>query len=140
MNDAQLTDKELEKIREVFARAPYTRLIGMNLEKVERGLAIVSAEDCEPLKQNAGVVHGGAIASLIDTATAFAVMPHLENGESTTTVDLTIHFLRPINKGKITAIANVIRAGRRVITVSAEVFDEEKKLTATALTTYLRLV
>jgi uncharacterized protein (TIGR00369 family) len=139
MENNKLTDKELERIHRVFACVPYAHLIGIKVEKVERGTATVCFEDVEPLKQNAGVVHGGATASLIDTATAFAIMPFLEEGQSATTVDLTIHFLRPITKGKITATADVVRAGRKVITVSAEVFDEEGKLCATAVTAYIRL-
>ena len=139
MENSILTDKELERIHRAFARVRYANLIGIKLEKVERGNATVCFEDVESLKQNADVVHGGAIASLIDTAMAFAIIPFLEEGQSATTVDLTIHFLRPITKGKATATANVIRVGRKIITASAEVFDENGKLVATALTTYIRL-
>jgi uncharacterized protein (TIGR00369 family) len=138
MENNNLTDKELGRIRRAFARVRYAHHIGIKIEKVERGTATVYFEDTEPLKQNAGVVHGGAIASLIDTATAFAIIPFLEEGQSATTIDLTIHFLRPITKGKATATAKVIRAGKKIITASAEVFDESERLTATALTTYMR--
>ena len=93
----------------------------------------------DELKQNRGVVHGGATASLIDTASAFAILSVLEPDETTTTIDLTIHYLRPLTKGRVTAKAVVRRAGRRVVTVSVDVTDEDENLAATALTTYLRL-
>jgi uncharacterized protein (TIGR00369 family) len=61
---------------------------------------------------NQSVVHGGAIASLIDTAAAFAVLTQIEVDEKVTTTDLTIHYLRPITSGRMTANAQVVRGGR----------------------------
>jgi uncharacterized protein (TIGR00369 family) len=84
-------------------------------------------------------LHGGATASIIDTATAFAVITVLEKGEKATTVDLTVHYLRPVIKGAITCTAKVVRAGRRLLTVSAEVTNAEGKLIATALSTYSKV-
>ena len=78
-------------------------------------------------------------ASLIDTASAFAILTVLEPSQTTTTVDLTIHYLRPLVKGQAQARARVLRAGRRVIVVAVDVLDEAETLAATALTTYLRL-
>ena len=88
--------------------------------------------------RNGGIAHGGAIATLIDSAMAFAIVPLLAENERTT-VDLTIHYLRPLTEGTARASARVVRAGRRVITVSAELFDSQEKLAATALSTYLRI-
>jgi uncharacterized protein (TIGR00369 family) len=140
MSKNKLTEEQIERISRAFANVRYANLLGMELRHIERGSASVCLEAREELLQNRNVVHGGAIASLIDTATAFAILPILEKGQSTTTVDLTIHYLRPLTKGRITATARIIRAGRKVITLSAEVFDDDGKLAATALTTYLRLV
>jgi uncharacterized protein (TIGR00369 family) len=69
---------------------------------------------------------------------AIAIMALLEENEHTVTVDLTIHYLRPVPEGSAKASARVVRAGRRVVTVSAELFDAEGKLAATAISTYLR--
>ena len=70
---------------------------------------------------------------------AIAIMEQLAENERTVTVDLTIHYLRPISEGTAKASARVVRAGRRVITVSAELFDHGGKLSATAISTYLRM-
>ena len=93
----------------------------------------------EELKQNNAIVHGGAIASLIDSAMAFAIIPLLTENERTTTVDLTIHYLRPLVEGVAKASARVVRAGRRIVVVSAEVLDDQERLAATAMSTYARL-
>ena len=91
------------------------------------------------LERFGGIMHGGALASLADSASAFAVLSTLEGGEHTVTVDLTLHYLRPATGGKLTAHARVLRAGRRVATVSVEILNESGALVVTALTTYLKL-
>jgi uncharacterized protein (TIGR00369 family) len=118
---------------------PFAKLLGIQVESVEPGHAVLSMEIRNELKQNHGVAHGGSIAALIDSAMALAIMPLLAEGERTTTVDLTIHYLRPLTHGTARSSARVVRAGRRVITVSAELFDEQENLAGTAISTYLRL-
>ena len=118
---------------------PFAKLLGIEIDSVEPGHAVLSMKIRNELKQNHGVAHGGSVAALIDSAMAIAIMPLLAENERTTTVDLTIHYLRPLTQGTARAVARVVRAGRRVITVSAELFDEQEKLAATAISTYLRL-
>lgn len=120
-------------------KVPFAKLLGIQLESHEPGHSVMSMEIREEHKQNHGVVHGGAVAALIDSAMALAIMPMLGENERTTTVDLTIHYLRPLTEGTARATARVVRGGRRVITVSAELFDHQDKLAATGISTYLRL-
>ena len=118
---------------------PFAKLLGIEVDSVEAGHAVLSMKIRDDLKQNHGIAHGGSVAALIDSAMAIAIMPMLSENERTTTVDLTIHYLRPLTEGTARASARVVRAGKRVITVSAELFNEQGKLAATALSTYLRL-
>lgn len=119
---------------------PFAKLLGIEVESVEPGVAVLSMKMREDLKRNGGIAHGGAIATLIDSAMAFAIMPMLGENEHSITVDLTIHYLRPVSEGCARATARVVRAGKRVITVSAELFDGNEKLAATAVSTYLRVI
>lgn len=135
----QLTEAQKERIERALASVPFAKLLGLQVESVEPGFAVMTLPIRDDLKQNHGVVHGGAIASLIDSAMAFAIIPLLAEKERTTTVDLTIHYLRPLTEGVAKSSARVVRAGRRVIVVSAEVLDHNDRLVATALSTYLRL-
>lgn len=139
MNTPELNDAQRQRVEKAFAAVPYFKLIGLEIETVGIGTATLLLPMREELKQNDGIAHGGAIASVIDSAFAFAIIPLLGDNETTTTVDLTIHYLRPLSGGVAKATARVVRAGRRVITVSAELFDENEKLAATALSTYLRV-
>jgi uncharacterized protein (TIGR00369 family) len=120
-------------------QVPFAKLLGMETESIEPGHAVLTMKIRDDLKRNGGIAHGGAVAALIDSAMAFAIVPLLSENERTTTVDLTIHYLRPLSEGSARASARVVRAGKRVITVSAELFNSEGKLAATALSTYLRL-
>lgn len=136
---AKLTPAQLKRIHHALTTVPFAKLMGIKLEGVKAGQATLSFKVRRELKQNHGVVHGGAIASLIDTAMAFAILSVLPVDERATTVDLTISYLRPLSKGNARAIARVVRAGRRLIVVSAEVFDDSETIVSTALSTYIKI-
>lgn len=139
MKDEKLTEDEKQRVMRSFADVPYARLLGIEVVRMERGLAVLSLTVRDELRQINGIIHGGATASLIDTASAFAILTVLEPNQTTTTVDLTVHYLRPLVNGLARAEARVLRAGRRVIVVAVDVTDEAQNLAATALTTYIRL-
>jgi acyl-CoA thioesterase len=139
MIETSLPAERRERIERAIEGVPYARLLGIELEKVVPGEAILTLAIRPELSQNHGVVHGGAIASLIDTATAFAILTLLEPDERVTTVDLTISYLRPGLEGRLRATARVLRQGRRLLNTSAEVTNEGGTLLATALSTYIKL-
>ncbi len=128
-----------DRIFETFGKVPFVQLIGMELVAIEIGEARIKLDMRDELRQPYGLLHGGATASLIDTATAFAILGNLADGEIASTVDLTIQYLRPHTMGTITCTAKVTRAGKRLLFVSAEVANEEGKLVATALSTYSKV-
>ena len=139
MTGASLTAERLARIERAIETVPYARLLGIQLEKVAPGEATLTLAIRPELTQNHGVVHGGAIASLLDTATAFAILTLLEPDERVTTVDLTISYLRPAVEGTLQATARVLRQGRRLFTVSAELVDSGGTLLTTALSTCIKL-
>ena len=139
MSQPELTDQQQQRIKRGLERMPFGQLLGIQLERAERGMATMSFEITDALKQNNGVVHGGAIASLIDTATAFAIIPLLKDGETASTIELSISYLRPLITGKVTCSALIRREGKRLIALSADVLDSEGNLAATSLSTYMRL-
>jgi uncharacterized protein (TIGR00369 family) len=135
----QLSTEELARLREAFASVPYAHLLGIEIVRLERGEATLSLRSRPELMRMAGIMHGGALASLMDSASAFAALTMLGADVHTVTVDLTLHFLRPVTEGLVEARARVLRAGRRIITVSIEATNADGKAVATALTTYLKL-
>jgi acyl-CoA thioesterase len=143
MDTATLVNKITDAQREYAANAlhslPFANLIGMRLVSLELDEATISVDMRDDLRQPSGVLHGGVTATLIDTAMAFAVRTRLEPTAATATIDLTVHYLRPLVEGKAICTAKVLRAGKRVFTVSADVFNDEGKLIATGLSTYTRV-
>ena len=136
MSDAEISSDELARLREAFARVPYARLLGLEFVGAERGTARFAVDVREELTRMGGILHGGAIVSLLDSAAAFAVLTLLEPGTNTVTVDFTVHFLRPVSAGRIEASARVLRRGRRVAILCVEATDQNGVLVATATTTY----
>jgi uncharacterized protein (TIGR00369 family) len=139
MSEEELDPQKLERAHAAFVSVPFARFLGLRLGEIHRGRASIHLDVRDELKQNQGVVHGGAIASLIDTASAFAVLTEVDVNERVTTTDLTIHYLRPITSGRMTATARVVRGGRRLFVLSVDVNNDAGVLVATAVTTYIKL-
>ena len=139
MNGAKLTAAQTRRLRAAAKAVPFFRLLAIEVVEVTSGNATLSLEVRKELTQNHGVVHGGAIASLIDSAMAFAIIPLLAPKERVTTVDLTISYLRPLTKGRAIVTAKVVKSGRRLFVVTADVLDNDGRLAATALSTYIKL-
>lgn len=134
-----LDEKDKQLIFEVVKTTPYLRHLGIELVEIEARKAVMKMPMREELRQPYGVLHGGATASLIDSTTAFAIIGSIGRDEKATTVDLTVHYLRPVTEGICICTAIVVRAGKRLITVSAEAHNEQGKLIATALSTYTKI-
>lgn len=139
MKTGMLDPADIERLSRALDSVPFARFLGIELEAIDSGIATLAFDIKPELKQNHGVVHGGAIASLIDSATAFAIISLLPTNEHATTVDLTISYLRPLTEGRARALARVVRSGKRLIVVSAELFDDAGTLAATALSTYIKI-
>ena len=139
MSKSELDPQKLARARSAFAAVRYARFLGLELGEIRPGEVTIHLEVRDELKQNQGVVHGGAIASLIDTASAFAVLTQIAVDERVTTTDLTIHYLRPATNGRMTATARILRGGRRLFVLSVDVHDNTDTLIATAVTTYIKI-
>ena len=97
---SETRETKTENAARVFRDVPFIKLIGLELvELKEGGEAVLRLRMRDELRQPHGVLHGGATASIIDTATAFAVISVLGENEKATTVDLTVHYLRPVTEG-----------------------------------------
>lgn len=142
MNDdkrIEITEKQKSKAAKAIKDVPFARLLGFELVDLSANTAVIKLAMRDELRQPYGVLHGGATASLIDTAMAFAVRTCVSDDVETTTIDLTVHYLRPHSEGEVVCTAKVERAGKRILTVSAEVRNEQGKLIATALSTYTKI-
>jgi len=112
------------------------KLFGFRLASVERGIAVMTMQVRSRHKQVHGVVHGGILASLADTAGALAAYPLLPRKTRLATVEMKINYLEPVDRGTIVAEATLLRLGRTLAVVECEVQDADGTLAAKALITY----
>ncbi|MBA2333419.1 MAG: PaaI family thioesterase [Acidobacteriota bacterium] len=136
---AEITDEQKQRAFDTLHNLPFAKMIGMRLVHMGPNEAVIEIEMRDELRQPSGVLHGGVTATLIDTAMAFAVITRLAEDERASTIDLTVHYLRPHTTGTITCTGKVVRAGNKIFTVSADVVNEQGKLIATALSTYTKV-
>jgi acyl-CoA thioesterase len=135
----EITPEIEQKIRDRFETNHFPRLLGIEIDSMENGTARLGVEVTEKLLQLAGIMHGGAIATLIDTAVAMAIVSASEPHAKFTTVELKVNYLRPLKEGRVVAEARLIQNGRRIIVAECDVFDAHGKLAAKGLLTYIRL-
>lgn len=135
----EITPDALEKIRAKFEQNHFPKLVGIEIDDIEPGRAKLSLDVTEKHRQLQGIMHGGAIATLIDTAVAFAIVGASEPGAKFTTIELKVNYLSPLVEGRVVADARLIRDGKRIIVAECDVFDPAGKLAAKGLLTYMRL-
>jgi uncharacterized protein (TIGR00369 family) len=118
---------------------PVALLLGMDAPRVEPGHAVFTLEPGEHLYNPIGSVHGGILATLLDSALGCAVHSKLAAGVAYTTIDLAVTYLRPVTRdtGRLTCEADVIHAGRTIATARALIVDNEDRRYATATATCL---
>ncbi|HEV8484893.1 MAG TPA: PaaI family thioesterase [Blastocatellia bacterium] len=135
----EITPDRERAIREKFDTNHFPKMLGIEIDEVQEGRARLSLEVRKDLLQLQGVMHGGAIASLIDTAVAFAIVGASEPDDRFTTVEMKVNYLSAIREGRVIADARLIRDGRRIIVAECDVFDSKGRLAAKGLLTYIRL-
>jgi uncharacterized protein (TIGR00369 family) len=87
-------------------------------------------------KQIHGVVHGGVIAALADTAGGLATYMASPRGRRVATIEMKINYLEAVEKGVLRAEARVVRIGAHIAVVDCDVRDETRRLVGKALMTF----
>jgi len=118
---------------------PIAALLGMSLTSFESGQAVLEYETSGKHANAMGTLHGGVLCALADTAMGVAFFTVLEEGESLTTLELKINYLKPVWKGKLTASAKVVKRGKITGLVECDILDENNHLIARASSTYMAI-
>ena len=127
MTDATAAD---ELTAFMHASMPFTRLLG--------AIAIAASPDevrttiawDETLCTAGGALHGGLLMSLGDATGGWCAFLNLPPGCSTSTIESSTHFLRPVMAGRVDAVARPVHVGRSVVVIDTELRDEAGRLVA----------
>jgi uncharacterized protein (TIGR00369 family) len=136
---ARLIDRITVGMRANEAGAPVAKLIGFRPTSVEDGKAVFELEAGPQHANPMGTLHGGVLCDVADAAMGVAYASTLAEGETFTTLELKINFLRPFRNGTLTATARVVKAGRTIGLTECDVTDPEGRLIARAMSTCMTL-
>ena len=146
--DAAKSQTQLDAVNAVEQRpglavgefpAPIGKLLGLMITSSGTGRATVDFEASGRYANPMGTLHGGVLCDLADAAMGVAYRSTLAEGETFTTIELKINFLRPVWNAKLRAQAKVIQAGKSVALIECDIFDEQRRLVARASSTCMQL-
>jgi uncharacterized protein (TIGR00369 family) len=118
---------------------PVAKLIGMRMTSVEAGAVTFELDVGEQHTSPLGTVHGGILCDLADAAMGCAHASQLDDGETFTTLELKMNFVKPVWSGRLVAEARVLKAGRTIGLVDCRVTDEGGSLVAYGTSTCMTL-
>ena len=123
-------------LRRAAEAAPIYQLLQIHLDRIDTGFARFRMPFRKELTQAYGVAHGGVIATLADTAVAFALMTIIQPGEMVTTAEFKINFFSGVKSGEMFGEARVVHKGKRLVVADMEVKDQKGELIAKGMATY----
>jgi 1,4-dihydroxy-2-naphthoyl-CoA hydrolase len=114
----------------LIALMPLAGHLGLVLDEADASRVVIRLDWAPHLCTSGGVMHGGVLMSLADTAGALVTFLGLPEGKTTATITSTSHMFRPVSGGTVRAVAVPVHRGRTTVTAETSVFDAEDRLVA----------
>ena len=114
----------------LLALMPFAGHLGLILDEADADRVVIRLDWAPQLCTSGGIMHGGVLMSLADTAGALVTFLGLPEGKSTATITSTSHMFRPVSGGTVRAVAVPVHRGRATVTAETSVFDAEDRLVA----------
>jgi len=118
---------------------PIATLIGFRPVSIDPGVAVFELEAGPRHANPMGTVHGGVLCDLADAAMGMAYASTLEDGETFTTLELKINFLKPVWSGRLVATGRLVKGGRTIGLTECDIKDDGDHLVARATSTCMTL-
>ena len=112
------------RIRDSFGRQTMMQTLGATIDSVAEGRVVIVAPILPSSLQQQGAGHAGLTFSIGDSAAGYAALTVLPEGAEVMTVEMKINLMAPAIGDRLVAEGRVIRAGRRIVVVAADVFSE----------------
>ncbi len=124
---------------ELLTFAPVEDIVGFKLIARDNGRAVVlfspTARHVNPM----GTLHGGILCDIADAAMNAAYSTTLQDGETFTTLEMKINYLKPVWRSKLRAEGWVVKAGRTIGLAECDIYDDSGSLVARATSTCMTL-
>jgi acyl-CoA thioesterase len=121
----QLTGPHSFQMPAWISCAPFERLLNMEIVEASEGRAVLRMPFLIDYAQGAGLMHGGALVSLADTAVVMAIKSIIAPESHFATIELESKFLLPVKKGVVTVRASIQPSENRLLKGEATVYDED---------------
>jgi uncharacterized protein (TIGR00369 family) len=118
---------------------PVAKLVGFSLTTIEPGRSVVELEAGPQHANPMGTLHGGILCDVADAAMGMAYASALDEGETFTTLELKINFLKPVWTGRLTATGRLVKGGQTIGLVECDIHDDAGRLVARASSTCMTL-
>jgi uncharacterized protein (TIGR00369 family) len=130
-----------DEIKQSFAKQTIMTLIGASLSRVDPGIVEITLPYRSDLAQQHGYLHAGIVATIADSACGYAAYSLMPVGSEVLSVEFKVNLLRPAKGETFLTSAEVIKSGKTLTVVRADVFGlgQSKELIATMLGTMIRL-
>ena len=129
----------VDELIKVVNTSPFPSHLRMQLKAIGFDQAELALKTNPFHLQAYGIVHGGVLATLIDTATFWAVFLRLPEQDGLVNIDLKLNYLKPVVHHELTASGRCIRAGRTLSYAEARVTDDDGQLVAHGTSTLMAL-
>jgi uncharacterized protein (TIGR00369 family) len=121
--------------RKLAENTPYYKHLGIEVVEAREGYAKLKLDFKDHLTHPFGYIHGGAIASLADSAGINSVLTALKDEEKALTLEMKINYLLPVKDGAVFAEAEVIHKGKKYAVADVDVKSDNGQLVAKAIVT-----
>lgn len=129
----------IKAVQDIVRDAPYLALIGLRLAALDFDRCRIELTLRNDHMQPFGIVHGGVLATLIDTATFWAAFMRLPQDAGLVNVDLKLNYLKAVVDGHLRAEGECLRAGRQISYTIASVYNDDGELVAHGTSTMMAL-
>jgi len=113
------------RVRASFAKQTIMATIGATVAAVRAGEVEIVLPFAEHLLQQHGFIHGGVVATIVDSACGYAALTVMPRKAAVLTTEFKLHLLSPAKGERLRAIGRVVRGGKKLVISLGEVFAEQ---------------
>lgn len=127
----------IRELTEIVNTSPFPEHLSMRLRSIELDKAVIELKAANQHLQAYGIVHGGVLATLIDTATFWSVYLRIPDDAGLVNIDLKLNYLKPVENGLLIAEGRAIRSGNTICYAESNVLNANREMVAHGTSTLM---